>query len=187
MVTTQPRQSRPQPATGLRELRLRPPGPADEVAFRAAHETMAAEGLMTFGLRYTPGMCWDSYLRLLADERAGANLPAGLVPSTFLVAEVAGEIVGRVSIRHRLNDFLAREGGHIGYCVLPSHRRRGYATAILRQALVIARAHGISRILVTCDDSNAGSAAVIEACGGALAEIAAVPGREVPVRRYWIS
>jgi predicted acetyltransferase len=187
MVTTQPRQSHSQPAVGLPGLRLRPPGRADEAAFRAAHEAMAAEGRMTFGLRYTPGMCWDSYLRLLEGERAGVNLPAGLVPSTFLVAEVDGEIVGRVSIRHRLNDVLAREGGHIGYCVLPPHRRRRYATTILGQALVIARAHGIGRILVTCDDSNAGSAAVIEACGGTLAEVAAIPGRDVPVRRYWIS
>jgi predicted acetyltransferase len=57
-----------------------------------------------------------------------------------LVADVAGEIVGRTSIRHQLNDFLEREGRHIGYGVLPGHRRRGYATEIPRQSLVITRA-----------------------------------------------
>lgn len=147
---------------------------------------MAAEGFV-FGLGYTPGMPWAEYLRTLADHRAGRNLPADLVPAAFLVAEVAGEIVGRASIRFGLNEYLAQQGGHIGYCVLPAHRRRGYATAILRQSLVVARATGISDVLVTCDDSNIGSAAVIEACGGELDSVIVVPGRPVPVRRYWIA
>jgi predicted acetyltransferase len=67
-------------------------------------------------------------------------MPADRVPATFLVADVDGAIVGRVSIRHELNDHLTHFGGHIGYGVRPAHRRRGYATEILRQSLVIARA-----------------------------------------------
>ena len=96
------------------------------------------------------------------------NLPEQHVPSTFLVADIDGQIVGRVTIRHELNDFLRVEGGHIGYCVLPGFRRRGYATEILRQALIVARSIGIDRVLVTCDDDNAASIAVIEANGGKL-------------------
>jgi predicted acetyltransferase len=53
-------------------------------------------------------------------------------------------------------------GGHIGFGLVAKHRRRGYGTEILRQSLVIARAVGIDRVLVTCDDDNVGSAAVIE-------------------------
>jgi predicted acetyltransferase len=166
-------------------LRLRPLRADDEVAVRAACRVMAEEGF-TFGLGLEPGMPWDAYLKILEEQCAGIGLPPGWVPATFLVADVAGVIVGRSSIRHALNDLLEREGGHIGYGVLPGHRRRGYATAILRQSLVIARASGVDRVLVTCDDDNVGSIAVIEACGGRLDSTVQRAAGASPVRRYWI-
>ena len=167
-----------------RGLRLRPPGPEDEAAFAAGHQAMAAEGF-TFGLGYQPGKPWAAYLRELDDHRHGRNLPVGHVPGTFLVAVVAQEIVGRTSIRFVLNAFLAVRGGHIGYGVLPQHRRRGYATEILRQSLIIARGAGVGRVLVTCDEDNVGSRAVIEACGGALDSVVTLDGKP-PVLRFWI-
>jgi predicted acetyltransferase len=150
----------------------------------AAHEAMAAEAY-PFGLAYEPGMVWSQYLDRLHASRMGVDLPPGFVPSTFLAADVDGELVGRTSIRHELNEFLAREGGHIGYAVVAEHRRRGYATEILRQSLVIARSVGVERVLVTCDDDNVGSAIVIQRCGGVFDSL--VDSREgVPKRRYWI-
>ena len=168
----------------MQALRLRRLREDDEAAFAAAHAAFT-DGTFRFGIGYEPGMPWAAYLAALEDNRHGRNLPPRFVPGTFLVADVAGQIVGRTSIRFALNDFLLREGGHIGYGVLPRHRRRGYATEILRQSLIIARAEGIDRVLVTCDEDNAGSRTVIESCGGKLESVVNT-GDGLPKRRYWI-
>ena len=146
---------------------------------------MAAEGNV-FGFALEPGVEWSAYLEGLEERRRGVDLSPDQVPATFLVADVGGVIVGRAQIRHHLNDFLEREGGHIGYCVLPDYRRRGYATGILRQSLTVIRAIGVDRVLVCCDDDNAGSIAVIENCGGVLDPVPTVPPAEPGTRRYWI-
>ncbi len=109
----------------------------------------------------------------------------GFVPCTFLWMVEDGTYLGSLAIRHDLNDFLRREGGHIGYCVRPSARRRGHASEALRQSLAVCRTLGLDRVLVTCNDDNIGSATVIETNGGVLEDtVTAGDGRLV--RRYWI-
>jgi predicted acetyltransferase len=94
--------------------------------------------------------------------------PVGFVPGTELWWVEDDEFLGRVGIRHRLTAALLEAGGHIGYDVRPSARRRGHATAMLREALIIARGLGIEHALVTCNVDNVGSRTVIERNGGVL-------------------
>lgn len=166
-------------------LRLRPLALTDERDARDAHRELSQEGF-PFLLDWDPEQPWSSYLERLGRLRRGVDLPTDRVPATFLIAEHSGALVGRVSIRHQLNDFLANEGGHIGYGVRPQYRRRGFASEILRQSLILARAQGIDPVLVTCDQTNTASATIIERGGGRLEDVR--PGTDgIAKRRYWIS
>jgi len=165
-------------------LRLRPLRIDDEREALAAHAELERDSF-AFLLGWEPGSDWPEYVRVMAERRHGRCLSGRLVPASFLVADLGGALVGRVSIRHELNDFLLNEGGHVGYAVRPGWRRRGYASEILRQSLTIARAEGVERVLVTCDEGNAASIAVIERAGGTLQDVR--EGEDgLLKRRYWI-
>lgn len=129
---------------------------------------------------------WSEYLDRLESARLGRDLPEHLVPATFLVAEVDGEIVGRVSIRHELNDWLLQQGGHIGYGIRPAFRRRGYATQICAMGLDFAKSLGIPRALITCNEGNIGSEMAIKKNGGVF-ESTFVEESGNRISRYWIS
>ena len=92
------------------------------------------------------------------------------MPKTHLWAVAEERFIGRISIHHELNDVLRLEGGHIGYDTVPSFRGRGVAREMLRQGLLIARALGLTEVLLTCDDANAASIRVIERNSGSLRE-----------------
>jgi predicted acetyltransferase len=166
-------------------LRLRPLRVADEAAALGAHEELAGDSFI-FLLGWDSAESWPAYLELLDDVRRGRSLPEGWVRSSLLAAVVDGDLVGRASIRFELNDFLLNYGGHIGYAVRPAFRRRGFATEILRQSLIVARAEGVDDVLVTCDEDNLASARVIERQGGVFEDRRVKPDGVVK-RRYWIA
>ena len=164
---------------------FRPPVLSDEKHARQGHQELAQDRA-EFLLDLERGTAWPVCLGRLESLRLGVDLPEDGAPVTFLVADAEGQAVGRVSIRHELNAYLAEVGGHIGYGVRPGFRRRGYATAIMRQSLAVASSIGLERVLVTCDDDNVGSAKVIENCGGVFENRAAGRDGSVPKRRYWV-
>jgi predicted acetyltransferase len=141
------------------------------LSFGAAVAEFAAAGEQretAFGVWNSNRAFVDYVAKLRADALEESPRPKGYVPCTTLWWVDGDEYLGRVAIRHRLTEPLRRVGGHIGYDVRPSARRRGYATAMLRAALPVAKALGIDPALLTCDTSNVASRKVIEANGGVL-------------------
>ena len=128
---------------------------------------------------------FEGYVRYL-ERQSSDERREGLVPETFYWLIDDGVYIGRLSLRHYLNERLLQFGGHIGYEIRPSKRRMGYGKAILRLGLAQARRQGIPRALVTCDDDNIGSAKIIEANGGILENTVLLSNRAVATRRYWI-
>ncbi|MBN2684363.1 MAG: GNAT family N-acetyltransferase [Pontiellaceae bacterium] len=168
-------------------LNLRPVRVEDESSFREAVAAfIAEEPPFIFAFDYDDAVPFKDYVAKLDGWSRGVGVPEQFVPATFLVGVVDGVIVGRVSIRHRLNDFLERIGGHVGYGIVPKHRRRGYAVAMLKQALPICKSLGIRDVLITCDVDNVGSRKVIERCGGIFEGITDEPELEIQKRKYWI-
>jgi predicted acetyltransferase len=169
-------------ALELRALTL-----ADEAAFLAGARAWDGEDLTWYSFSWQPGDDYAAHVRRLANNVAGVDLPDGHVAGSMLYGFVDGQIVGRVSIRHELNAFLRQRGGHIGYSVAPAYRRRGYATAMLVQALEYCRGLGLTRLLITCSDDNAASIRMIERAGGVLEYTVVDADRGAAVRRYWLA
>ena len=99
-----------------------------------------------------------------------ANMRENKVPDLtyFYVRESDNRIVGMINIRLALNDFLRKEGGHIGYSVRPTERRKGYGTDMLAEGIKVCESIGIHEVLVSCDKVNFASAGVIKNNGGML-------------------
>ena len=121
--------------------------------------------------------------------REGRQLPDDWVPcSTYWLVNAAGEMLGSIDLRHSLDSELLRTwGGHIGYAVHPNHRRKGYATFMVREVFKIARGMGLMRVQITCDAENSASRGVIEKCGGVLQDSIYVEERNAMVNRYWVA
>ena len=85
-----------------------------------------------------------------------------------------------------LNQMLAAYGGHIGYSVRPSERRKGYAARMLREVLPFCRQLGLSRVLITCTPDNEASRRVILSAGGVYESTVFEADRNRELERYWI-
>lgn len=132
-------------------------------------------------------MDYDAWLENTIRNSNPATAREDWVPATtfFAVRKSDKKIIGIVDIRHNLNqEFLTSYGGHIGYAVRPSERRKGYATQILTKALDYARELGVRRIMLGCYADNLASIRTIEKCGGMRTETKKyIDGRLMNV--YW--
>ena len=112
----------------------------------------------------------------------------GTVPdSVFFLLDLERNILlGAVNIRHYLNDYLLQHGGHIGDGIRPSERGKGYATEMIRLALIECKRLGIDKVLMVCDKFNVASAKTIIKNGGILENEFADEDGEI-IQRYWIN
>ena len=133
----------------------------------SADQSMIGRELREFGQRWATPEGFAEYVGSLRSQALeDAPRPEGFVPATTLWWVEGEEYLARVAIRHRLTAHLLEVGGHIGYDVRSSARRRGHATAMLSAALRVAHDLGITPALVTCDVTNIASRKVIEGNGG---------------------
>lgn len=164
-------------------LQIRPFAPTDAIDALAARTELDADDF-DFLLGYSPRRGFNSYLEQLQAHEEGLGLPPGWVRSALWGAFVEGELVGRTCIRYELNESLAQVGGNIGYAVRPGHRKRGYASEILRLSLAQLAQRNIASALVTCRENNLASARTIESNDGVLENV--VDSSDGPTRRYWV-
>lgn len=132
------------------------------------------------------GMCYSDWLDNLEIYRSKETCLYNFVPSdTFFILNGNGKILGAISIRHYLSEQLFKFGGHIGYGIRPSERKKGYAKLMLKMALEKCIDKDIKRVLITCDKDNIASAKTIMANGG-IFENELIEDDGNIVQRYWI-
>lgn len=169
------------------ELRLVRPAEEHLEEVRAYREEFLADESTMDGAgplrRYEDPADWLEAVRRYEDP---ATVPEGKVVATEFLCLRDGRILGMIQVRHRLNEYLEKYAGHIGYSVRPSERRKGVATKMLALALPYCRALGLQRVMICCQPRNEGSRKTILANGGVYARTVHEPDRNVDLEQYWI-
>jgi predicted acetyltransferase len=115
------------------------------------------------------GRTFSEWLKITIDFKDEATCPENLVPAdTYFLVDKEWRILGAVNIRKRLNEYLAKFGGNIGYGVRKSERRKGYGKLMLRLALGIWFEGRSDEVLISCNKNNLASKNTILSCGGKL-------------------
>lgn len=155
-------------------------------SYKEAYDEYVENGISTYS--FTDALSCD-VLAKFDNYRNERNLKPDRVGADYywLVDDDRLLFIGETCVRHRLNDALLYNGGHIGYGIRYSEWNRGYGTKLLALALEKAKEMRISPVLVTCNDDNLASARVIEKNGFILEDKVMISedGKDVLRRRYW--
>lgn len=131
----------------------------------------------------------EEYIKVCREYEDLAMVPSHLVPATqfFFIRKSDNRLVGMIQVRHYFNDFLEKFGGHIGYSVRPSERRKGYAKEMLKTTLLFCKEIGLDKVLISCIDGNIGSEKTILANGGIYESTVHEPNANEDLKRFWIT
>lgn len=168
------------------KLILRELNESDEQAFLEGAKEWGGESPHWYSFIW-PDVQFSEMLDILKKETLSVGLKPDRVPHTMLYAFLDEKIIGRVSVRHTLNDHLRKRGGHIGYAVAKTYRGKGYATEMVRQVLDYCKKINLTSIMVTCADDNIPSWKIIEKFHGKLEDRVWDEKDKKMIRRYWIS
>lgn len=131
---------------------------------------------------------YEGWIKKVEEERIMEPSETWVPAETyFLVRESDNKIVGMISIRLMLNKALEAFGGHIGYGIRPSERRKGYNKINLYLALKRCYELGIEKVYLDCDIDNPGSYKTMEALGGVREKIYTHPNHQGQIYRYGIN
>ncbi len=131
----------------------------------------------------------EEYIKICRDYEYPERTPSHLVPATqfFLICKSNNRILGMLQVRHCFNEYLEKFGGHIGYSVRPSERRKGYAKRMLAMALSFCKEIGLDKVLITCISGNEGSEKTILANGGVYESTVYESNYNADLKRFWIT
>lgn len=112
--------------------------------------------------------CMDRYYKIQDNEYA-KSIDRCPGKTYFLIRKNDNKLIGMINIRHHLTPKMLVHGGHIGYGIRPTERRKGYNKINLYLGLLKAlEEFNLDKVMLDCDVKNLGSDKTIQALGGVL-------------------
>lgn len=105
----------------------------------------------------------------------------------LLIRKNDNKIVGSINVRWNLSPSMLEFGGHIGYGIRPTERRKGYNKINLYLGLIEAKKLGLDKVMLDCDVENIGSKKTMEALGGKIERTEIDPYDNILTSVYWFN
>lgn len=131
--------------------------------------------------------CMDRYYKIQDNEYA-KSIDRCPGKTYFLIRKNDNKLIGMINIRHHLTPKMLVHGGHIGYGIRPTERRKGYNKINLYLGLLKAlEEFNLDKVMLDCDVKNLGSDKTIQALGGVLERTDIDDYDGVLTNVYWIN
>ena len=131
--------------------------------------------------------CMDRYYKIQDNEYA-KSIDRCPGKTYFLIRKNDNKLIGMINIRHHLTPKMLVHGGHIGYGIRPTERRKGYNKINLYLGLLkVLEEFNLDKVMLDCDVKNLGSDKTIQALGGVLERTDIDDYDGVLTNVYWIN
>ena len=133
---------------------------------------------------YTFEQALDRCLKM-EDEEYAKSVGRCQGKTFLLIRENDNKIVGTINVRWNLSEEMLQFGGHIGYGIRPTERRKGYNKINLYLGMIEAKKVGLEKVMLDCDVNNLGSDKTLKALGGKLERTEIDPSDGILTNVYW--